>query len=266
MKLAGKVAIVTGTSPNIGAGIAEGLAAEGARVVCVDVVADNAAQCAAALVRHGGQALGLTCDVTDERQVETMVARAREAYGTVDVLVNNAGILGGRSVLDLELERWQRQLAVNLTGTFLCTKHVARLMVERGTRGSIIVIVSTAGHQGQAGNIGYCTSKSGLLNFTRAAAMDLVRHGIRVNSLTPTATDMEEGDARAVDWGRARPERGGRRLDFAKMLPMDRLPSPRDYAQAAVFLASDDARMITGIDLRVDGGAVAKYWPWIPHA
>ena len=138
-----------------------------------------------------------------------MVARVREVYGGVDILVNNAGILGGLSVLEMPLERWQRQLAVNLTGTFLCTKHVARLMVERGTRGSIIVIVSTAGHQGQAGNIGYCTSKSGLLNFTRAAAMDLARHGIRVNSLTPTATDMEEGLERAVEWGRPRAERRG---------------------------------------------------------
>ena len=266
MKLAGKVAIVTGTSPNIGGGIAEGLAAEGARVVCVDVEADNAQQCAAAITARGGQALGLTCDVTDERQVEAMVARVREACGTADVLVNNAGILGGQSVLDMPLERWQRQLAVNLTGTFLCTKHVGRLMVERGTRGSIIVIVSTAGHQGQPGNIGYCTSKSGLLNFTRAAAMDLVRHGIRVNSLTPTATDVEEGDARAVAWGRLRPERGRRALEFGRMLPMDSLPSPRHYAQAAVFLASDDSAMITGIDLRVDGGAIAKYWPWVPHA
>ena len=266
MKLTGKTAIVTGTSPNIGGGIAEGLAAEGARVVCVDVSADNAGQCAAAIQRRGGEALSVVCDVTDEHQVETMVARARDAYGAVDVLVNNAGILGGQSVLDMPLERWQRQLAVNLTGTFLCTKHVARLMVERGTRGSIIVIVSTAGHQGQVGNIGYCTSKSGLLNFTRAAAMDLVRHGIRVNSLTPTATDVEEGDARAVEWGRTRPERRGRVLDFARMLPMDRLPSPRHYARAAVFLASDDSEMITGTDLRVDGGAVAKYWPWVPHA
>ena len=266
MKLAGKVAIVTGTSPNIGGGIAEGLAVEGARVVCVDVDGDNAQQCAAAITARGGQALGVTCDVTDERQVEAMVAQAREAFGAADVLVNNAGILGGQSVLDMPLERWQRQLAVNLTGTFLCTKHAARLMVERGTRGSIIVIVSTAGHQGQAGNIGYCTSKSGLLNFTRAAAMDLVRHGIRVNSLTPTATDVEEGDARAVAWGRLRPERGRRALDFVRMLPMDQLPSPRHYAQAAVFLASDDSQMITGIDLRVDAGAIAKYWPWVPHA
>jgi NAD(P)-dependent dehydrogenase (short-subunit alcohol dehydrogenase family) len=266
VKLDGKIAIVTGTSPNIGGGIAEGLADEGATVVCVDVVADNARQCAESITRRGGSALGVTCDVTDEAQVEAMVARVREAYGRVDVLVNNAGILGGASVLEMPLPRWTRQLAVNLTGTFLCTKHAARCMVERGTRGSIIVIVSTAGHQGQAGNIGYCTSKSGLLNFTRAAAMDLARHGIRVNSLTPTATDAGESADRAVAWGRPRPEARGRLLDFQKMVPMQALPSPRHYARAAVFLASDDAEMVTGIDLRVDAGAVAKYWPWVPGA
>ena len=237
MKLAGKVAIVTGTSPNIGGGIAEGLADEGASVVCVDQVAENAQQCAESIKRRGGQALGVTW------------------------------ILGGLSVLEMELERWNRQLAVNLTGTFLCTKHAARLMVADGRRGSIIVIVSTAGHQGQAGNIGYCTSKSGLLNFTRAAAMDLAKHGIRVNSLTPTATDRAEAAERAVAWGRPRPERReGAMLDFQKMVPAGRLPSPHHYARAAVFLASDDAEMVTGFDLRVDGGAIAKYWPWVPNA
>jgi NAD(P)-dependent dehydrogenase (short-subunit alcohol dehydrogenase family) len=266
VKLAGKIAIVTGTSPNIGGGLAQGLADEGARVACVDVVPDNARQCAEWITRRGGQALGLTCDTTDEDQVQAMVGRVRETWGGVDVLVNNAGILGGQSVLDMPLQRWNRQIAVNLTGTFLCTKHVARLMVERGTRGSIIVIVSTAGHQGQAGNIGYCTSKSGLLNFTRAAAMDMARHGIRVNSLTPTATDVEEGVERAVAWGRERPQRGGRLLDFQKMVPMGRLPSPQHYAKAAAFLASDEAEMITGFDLRVDAGAIAKYWPWIPQS
>jgi len=267
MKLAGKVAIVTGTSPNIGGGIAQGLADEGAAVACVDVVPENAHQCADWIKSRGGDALGLTCDLTDETQVTAMVARVRETYGGVDVLVNNAGILGGLSVLDMPLERWTRQIGVNLTGTFLCTKHVGRLMVEQGRRGSIIVIVSTAGHQGQAGNIAYCTSKSGLLNFTRAAAMDLAKHGIRVNSLTPTATDREESLARAVAWGRPRPaQSSGRLLDFEKMVPTGRLPSPRHYASAAVFLASDDSEMITGFDLRVDGGAIAKYWPWIPHS
>ena len=265
-RLAGKIAIVTGTSPNIGGGIAQGLADEGAAVACVDVAEDNARQCAQWIVQRGGRALGIPCDVTDEQAVEAMVARVRTAYGGVDILVNNAGILGGLSVLEMPLERWSRQVAVNLTGTFLCTKHVGRLMVEQERRGSIIVIISTAGHQGQAGNIAYSTTKSGLLNFTRAAAMDLVKHGIRVNSLTPTATDTGEGDDRAVAWGRPRPDRPARLLDFAKLLPMDRLPSPRHYARACVFLASDDAEMITGADLRVDAGAIAKYWPWVPHA
>jgi len=95
--------------------------------------------------------------------------------------------------------------------------------------------------------------------------MDLAKHKIRVNSLTPTATDYEEASARAVEWGRARPERGGRLLDFAKMVPTGQLPSPQHYARAAVFLASDDAEMITGFDLRVDAGAIAKYWPWVPQ-
>ena len=266
MRLAQKIAIVTGTSPNIGGGIAEGLAEEGATVVCVDVAADNAGQCAEGIRRSGGQALGITCDVTDEGQVEAMVARVRQAYGGVDVLVNNAGILGGLGVLEMPVERWSRQIAVNLTGAFLCTKHVARLMVAQQRRGSIVVVVSTAGHQGQAGNIAYSTSKSGLLNFTRAAAMDLARHGIRVNSLTPTATDTEEAADRAVAWGRPRPEPRPRGLDFAKMVPMGRLPSPRHYARAVAFLASDDAELITGTDLRVDAGAIAKYWPWIPNA
>jgi NAD(P)-dependent dehydrogenase (short-subunit alcohol dehydrogenase family) len=259
------VAVVTGTSPNIGGGIAEGLAAEGALVACVDLVPENAHQCAAAIERRGGRALGVACDVTDEGQVEAMVARVRDTYGGVDILVNNAGILGGLGVLEMPVERWNRQIAVNLTGTFLCTKHVARLMVEQRRRGSIVVVVSTAGHQGQAGNIAYSTSKSGLLNFTRAAAMDLARHGIRVNSLTPTATDTDEAAQRAVAWGRPRPEARARSLDFPRMVPMGKLPSPRHYARAVVFLAGDDAEMITGTDLRVDAGAIAKYWPWIPN-
>jgi NAD(P)-dependent dehydrogenase (short-subunit alcohol dehydrogenase family) len=266
VRLSNKIAIVTGTSPNIGGGIAEGLGEEGAAVACVDVVPDNALQCAEAIRRRGGRALGIACDVTDEGQVEAMVARVRDAYGGIDILVNNAGILGGQGVLDMPVERWNRQIAVNLTGTFLCTKHVARLMVDQRRRGSIVVVVSTAGHQGQADNIAYSTSKSGLLNFTRAAAMDLARHGIRVNSLTPTATDTGEAADRAVAWGRARPEPRARGLDFPKMIPMGKLPSPRHYARAVVFLTSDDAEMVTGTDLRVDAGAIAKYWPWIPNA
>ena len=115
MKLSKKVAVVTGTSPNIGGGIAQGLADEGAIVACVDLAAENAQQCAGWIKQRGGEALGITCDVTDEGQVEAMVARVRDAYGGIDILVNNAGVLGGLSVLEMPLDRWNRQVAVNLT-------------------------------------------------------------------------------------------------------------------------------------------------------
>jgi NAD(P)-dependent dehydrogenase (short-subunit alcohol dehydrogenase family) len=170
-------------------------------VVCVDAVADDAVQCSNWIRGRGGETLAVTADVTDELRVEAMVAGAREAFGGVDVLLANAGILGPESVVDMPLPRWTRQIGVNLTGTVLGTEHVARHMVESARGGSIIVIVPAAGHQGQAGNIAYSTSKGGLLNFTRADAADLARHGIRVNSLTPTATDQEEGIERAVAWG-----------------------------------------------------------------
>src|ERR1041385_5060146 len=135
-RLARKGAIVTGTSPNIGGGLAPVLAREGAQGGWLDVVEANARQCAQWIAGRGGEALAVTCDTTDEGAVEAMVRRARDAYGGGDVPVNNAGILGGHGVLDMPLERWSRQIGVNLTGTFLCTKHVARLMVEQGRRGS----------------------------------------------------------------------------------------------------------------------------------
>src|SRR5215831_13375914 len=117
MKLQGKVALITGTSPNICGGIAEGLADEGAKVVCVDIQPDNANQCAAAIEKRGGQAIGVVCDVTDEAQVKALVARAKEAFGGVDILVNGAVIFNQKGVLDMPLAEWTRQTAVILTGT-----------------------------------------------------------------------------------------------------------------------------------------------------
>ncbi len=264
MKLAGKVALVTGTSPNIGGGIAEGLAAEGAKLVCVDIRTENAEQCAAAIQRQGGEAFGLRCDVTDEAQVQSVIEAARERFGGLDVLVNNAVIFNQKGVLEMPLAEWRAQLAVILDGAFLCTKLAAKQMIAQGRGGAIINIASTAAHQGQPGNVGYCTGKSGILNFTRSVAMELAPYGIRVNSLTPTATDTSEAQERAAAWGRERPRGRTGGLPFAQLVPMQQLPSPSHYAKAAVFLASDDAAMITGFDLRVDAGAIAKYWPWLP--
>jgi NAD(P)-dependent dehydrogenase (short-subunit alcohol dehydrogenase family) len=269
VKLAGKIAIITGTSPNIGGGIAEGLADEGAKVVCVDVNPDYANRCAESIAKRGGQAIGVVCDVTDENQVRMTVEGAREAFGGVDILVNGAVIFNRKGVLDMPLAEWSRQTGVILTGAFLCTKYVAHLMIELGRKGSIINIISTAGHQGEPWNVGYSTGKGALLNFTRSVAMELAEYGIRVNSLTPTATDSTEGKERAVRWGVAwdRPPSGQRQgyLSDARLgAPLLQLPSPRHYARAAVFLASDDAEMITGLDLRVDAGTVSRYWLWHP--
>jgi len=267
MRLAGKVAVITGTSPNIGGGIAEVLASEGARVACVDNVAVNAEDCATGIRKLGGEALGFVADITTEAGVGDMHARVARALGPVDVLVNNAAIFNQKGVLDMPLAEWSRQLAVILDGAFLCTQAVAREMVARERGGVIVNVISTAGHQGQPRNVGYCTAKSGLLNFTRSVAMELAPHGIRVNSLTPTATDPREGMERAVRWGRPRPS--DRLIEafepFRRGVPTQQLPSPSDYGRAVVYLASEDARHVTGTDLRVDSGAVARYWAWDPH-
>jgi NAD(P)-dependent dehydrogenase (short-subunit alcohol dehydrogenase family) len=265
--LKNKVALVTGTSPNIGGGIAEALAEAGAAVVAVDALAENATDCARHIESTGGRAIGITADVTEETQVEAAVGSAIAAFGTIDILVNNAAFFNRKGVLDMPFAEWERQTKVILGGAFLFSKHVAKRMIERGTGGAIINIISTAGHQGEPGNIAYCTAKSGLLNFTRSAAMELVGHGIRVNSLTPTATDRSESFDRAERWGRTvtRPaDLATRMQQFRARVPMQRLPRPSDYGHAAVFLASDAAAMITGTDLRVDAGAIARYWAWDP--
>lgn len=266
-RLAGRVALVTGTSPNIGGGIAEALAEAGAALVCVDSRPANAEDCAAYIRSQGGRAVGVVCDVRDEAQVEAAVVAGEQAFGFVDVLVNNAAIFNKKGVLTMSVEEWRAQTDIILGGAFLFTSQVAKRLIGASRRGAIINIISTAGHQGEPGNVAYSTAKGGLMNFTRSAAMELAAHGIRVNSLTPTATDPDESFARGARWGRtSRPPAG---LDavmqpFRDGIPMRSLPRPSDYGHAAVFLASDEAAMITGTDLRVDGGAVARYWAWDP--
>lgn len=271
MKLDGKIALITGAAPNINAGIAYGLADEGARLVCVDVNPDFANECAEGIKKRGGDAIGVVCDVTKEDQVKAAIEQARQHFGGIDILINGAMIQIRKGVLDLTIEEFRRQIDISLGGAFLFTQHVARLMIQQQRRGNIINIVSTEGHQGNPGNIGYGTAKSGLLNFTRSVAMELAEYGIRVNSLTPTGTDPTEGIERAAEWGVQWGQPGGNTRPGEMTagdagIPLRKRPSPRHYARAAVFLASDDAEMITGFDLRVDGGTIARYWRWNPGA
>ncbi|MFV0526664.1 MAG: SDR family NAD(P)-dependent oxidoreductase [Acidimicrobiales bacterium] len=263
--LAGRVAVVTGTSPNIGGVMAAGLAAAGAVVACNDVDPDTAKATAERIVAAGGTAEAVAFDVTDEDAAGDAVAGIAARHGRIDILVNNAVKFDQAGLLDMTLERYRRQLDIILGGAFIMTRAAASAMIAGGIRGTIVNVLSTAAWQGQAGNVGYSTAKSGLINFTRSVAMELAPHGIRVNGFTPTATQPDDpelaaGFQRAVAAGAER-----RIMDFAGLNPWERLPTPADYVAPLIFLCSDGAGMMTGTNLTVDGGALARYWPQFPR-
>jgi NAD(P)-dependent dehydrogenase (short-subunit alcohol dehydrogenase family) len=247
MKLKGRTALVTGAGPNIGQEICSVLAGQGANVACNDVDPARARACAGRIEKEGGAALAVTGDITDPAQVKAMVERVVERFGGIDILVNNAAMTIPKGLLHISLEEWRRNLDVILTGTFLCSRSVAEVMVRQGRGGTIVNIASTSGHRGRAGALAYCTAKGGILNMTRAMAMDLVPHRIRVNSVSPTKTGVSVGGL----------EREGERT-FDE-IPWGRLGRPSDQAHAVLYLVSDEAEFVTGIDLRVDGGALATW-------
>ena len=187
ISLRNKVAVVTGAGPNIGGGIALALARYGARVACNDIDPTAARAAAARIERNDGTAIAIPGDVTDEDQVTGYLRTVIDTWGRIDILINNAALLGGRGVLDESTEFFTRAVQVAALGNFLNTKHVGRHMAERGIRGSIVAISSSNGWSGTAGVIAYAFHKGGVNNFVRAAAMDLAPYGIRVNSFTPTA-------------------------------------------------------------------------------
>ena len=282
LSLDGKVALVTGAGPNIGSGIALALARYGARVACNDIDPAAADTAVARIERNGGTALALPGDVTDEAQVTGYVKSLVDEWGQIDILVNNAAVLGGRGVLDESAEFFDRAVRVAGLGNFLNTKHVGRHMAEHGIRGSIVCISSSNGWSGSAGVIAYAFHKGGVNNFVRAAAMDLAPYGIRVNGFTPTAPTPDnpeliaaQGPGGVLDRGRPngiggpagdedwrRPERwtGPR----APLVPMGTTGTPTDIGHCVAWLCSDYARLITGCDLVVDGGARAKNFAYAP--
>ncbi len=191
ISLRGKVALVTGVGPNIGSGVALALSRYGAKVACNDVDESAIKACIARIERTGGEAMAAPGDVTDEAAVQRYIADVLARWGRIDILVNNAALLGGKGVLDETAADFDRAVRVSSLGYFLNTKHVGRAMAERGIRGSIICISSSNAWSGTAGIIAYAFHKGGVNNFVRAAAMDLAPYGIRVNSFTPTAPNPD---------------------------------------------------------------------------
>lgn len=262
--LAGRVVLITGTSRNIGGVLASGMAAQGALVACNDVDPEVAGERATLIADAGGQALAVPFDVTDAEAAGAAVEKVVAGWGRIDALVNNAVTFDHGGLLDMTVDRFRKQVDVILAGSFIMSQIVARSMIANGGGGAMVNILSTAAWQGEVGNVGYATAKSGMVNFTRAAAMDLAPHGIRVNSLTPTVTMPEDPDLipSAEEYFASIADRGA--IDFTGQMPWKRIPTPSDYVGPLVFLLSDEATMMTGTNVTVDGGALAKYWPQRP--
>ena len=239
-KLDGRTAIVTGAAQGIGRAIAARLAADGAKVIVSDMNAAGA-EAAAKAIGHG--AIAIACDISKPEDVANLVAKA----GPVHVLVNNAAIVPFIAWDDIDLAHWRRLIDVNLTGTYMMTRAVTDKMRAAGIKGRIINIASNTFFAGTPNMAAYVASKGGVIGFTRAAATELGKHGITVNALSPGLIES--------DGVKASPHANA--FDFVGMLQA--LPGrgqPEDIADAVAFLASDDARWMTGQTLNVDAGMI----------
>jgi NAD(P)-dependent dehydrogenase (short-subunit alcohol dehydrogenase family) len=246
--LTGRTAVVTGAGAGIGKGIALGFAAFGARVVVLEIKEDAARQTVAEIEAQGGAALAVPTDVRDGAAVEHALAAAVDRFGSVDVLVSNAGGTFQAPFLEIKEKGWDALLRMNLGSVFHGTRAAATRMVAQGRGGSIINVVSIEGVRAAPGFAPYAAAKAAVINFTQSMALELAPHGIRVNALAPDIC-LTEGLAAMV------PEAERARHRF--IVPLGRAAVPEDIAGAAVFLASDLAAYVTGVTLHVDGGTHA---------
>ena len=232
-----QVVIVTGAGHGIGRAVAGRFASEGAKVVVNDVDSARAAD--------SGGAMQFVADVSSKAQVDAMFDQVVERFGTVDILVNNAGnIHAARHFLEADEQWWDQVLGVNLKGAFLCSLRAAHIMARKG-RGVIINMSSGGATKAHRGNVAYDASKGGIEAMTRAMALDLAPYGIRVNAIVPgLIRTYDIDDATAAERG--------------QVVPMGRLGDPEDLAGPTVFLATEDARYITGACLTVDGGVLVQ--------
>ena len=245
MRLAGKVALVTGAQQGIGQAIALAYGREGASVVLNYLDNQAAAEESAAQIRALGQgAVSIAGDVSQATDVRRML-EAGATLGGLDILVNNAGIFPRVEFLDMTEAQWDEVLNVNLKGTFLCTQAVAQQMVQRGRGGVVLNLASGAAFRSSPRGVHYVASKAGIVGLTRAAALELAPHRVRVNAIAPGLTDT------------AQPRYGMSEAELqaaGQQVPLGRMGTPEDVADLAVFLASEEARHITGQTIHVNGG------------
>ncbi len=247
MRCAGMVALVTGGQQGIGRAIALALASEGADIVLNYLDdPDVAAGIAREIRAKGRRCFPVPGDVSRAAEVATLVDAAEREMGPVDTLINNAGTFPRAAFLDLTEARWDRVHGVNLKGSFLVAQAVARRLVTRGAPGAIVNLASSAAYRSSPRGVHYVASKAGVVGLTRAMALELAPHGIRVNAIAPGLTDTAQPrDGHSEDELQA----------MARQVPLGRMGQPDDVAAVALFLASSEAKHITGQVIHVNGGA-----------
>ncbi|WP_406589470.1 SDR family oxidoreductase [Bacillus atrophaeus] len=257
-RLKNKTAVITGAATGIGQATAQVFANEGAHVICADINEDQMKETAESIRKNGGQAEAFHLDVSDEDNVKSFAKQMKDTFGTIDILFNNAGVdQEGGKVHEYPVELFDRIIAVDLRGTFLCSKYLIPLMLEKG--GSIINTSSMSGRAADLDRSGYNAAKGGITNFTKAMAIDYARNGIRVNSISPGTIETPLIDKLA---GTKEQEMGEKFREANKWItPLGRLGKAKEMATVALFLASDDSSYVTGEDITADGGIMAYTWP-----
>ncbi len=255
MKLERKISIVTGAGSGIGRAIAAGLSAEGSRVILVDIDEAKVAQAAKELVAEGRDATAFAADVADPASVAALASFVLQNIGPLDILVNNAAVQVSKRIEDTSPEEWNRQMAVNVGGVFLCSR--ALLPQLRQTRGVILNMSSVNGFFAEPACAGYCATKGAILAFTKALAIDHGREGIRVHAICPGYINA----GLAEGYFDSQPDPAKAREEAGSLHALGRIGQPSEVARAAVFLACGDASFMTGSALIVDGGFSAGLPP-----
>ena len=248
MKLENKVVIITGGASGMGEAMCHGYSREGASVVIVDRDKQGAEKVVSKICSTGGTAIAIEADVTSAEQLQNMSSKAADTFGQIDILINNAGARVIRGFLEHTAKDWNSMLDINLSGPFYCTQAVVPFMAQ-SSGGSVINVCSIASYMGRPNRCAYVAAKSGLLGLTRAMAMDLSAKNIRVNGISPgmIASPFNQRFAEGEETGKA----------WESENLIGRWGQPDDITGAAIFLASDESRFITGSDIKVEGGWLA---------
>lgn len=254
MRLADKVAVVTGGSSGIGRSISLLFAKEGARVAIVARDSSKASDVLREITKQGGNAVFVKADVCDEEQTKAMVNQVVEKYGKIHILVNDAGRGLNKPIAEITEEEWEAVMDVNVKGVFFCTKHVLPKLIETGS-GSIVNISSVAALFAVPNMAAYSTSKGALISMTRSVALDYAKYHIRANCICPTSISTPLFQKNAGEFAAMKGITKEQLLEnWDRAHPLGRLGQPEDVANAALFLASDESAFITGVSLLVDGG------------